>query len=128
MPNQDSKMVIKRDAQLSISFPRKGGKRIFLHGGAREGAGRPRNPGRKLMSHTTRVAYRAGSPCHVTLRVVSAVGNLRNKKRFVRIRAALAKAKERLDMRIVHFSVLHDHIHLIVEARKQPILSRGMQG
>src|SRR5262245_52991647 len=97
-------------------------------GGRRKGAGRKRSSTRQNVQHTARQRFGASRPLHVTMRAVIAAGNLRQKARFVRIREALTEAKDHLGMRIVHFSVLKDHIHLIVEAAAQPVLSRAMQG
>jgi hypothetical protein len=41
----------------------------------------------------------------VTLRLVRGLPNLRSKKPFAILRRAFAEAKERLDMRLIHFSV-----------------------
>lgn len=56
------------------------------------------------------------------------VPSLRAKKRYRRIRSALAAAADRFGMRLVHFAVMKDHLHLIVEAVDKRALSRGMQG
>jgi REP element-mobilizing transposase RayT len=58
----------------------------------------------------------------------SHVWNLRSKRCFRPIEAALWAACDRFGMRITHFSVQGNHIHLIVEADDQECLSRGMQG
>ena len=47
---------------------------------------------------------------------------------FAAVKACLVEAKERLETRIVHFSVQVDHIHLIVETRDRDWLSRAMTG
>ena len=44
------------------------------------------------------------------------------------IREALCKARERLGVRIIHFSIQSDHIHLLVEAVDQIALGRAMKG
>src|SRR5207253_2092423 len=44
-----------------------------------------------------------------------------------RIRAALAGAYGRAGFRLVHFSVQHNHVHLIVEADDNRSLSCGVQ-
>jgi putative transposase len=53
---------------------------------------------------------------------------LRSSRRFAAIRACFAKAKDRRDMRLVKFTVLGNHLHLIVEADDSVALARGMQG
>jgi REP element-mobilizing transposase RayT len=65
---------------------------------------------------------------HVTIRVVRGVGYLRGFRIYPAVRRALCGARDRLDTRIVHFSVQRDHIHLVVEARDQVALGRAMKG
>jgi putative transposase len=75
-----------------------------------------------------RPQIKASYPLHVTLRVRDDVRSLRSKDRFRRIRDALRDASDRFGMRLVHFAVLDDHVHLIVEARDKEALRCGMQG
>src|SRR5262249_18414622 len=42
--------------------------------------------------------------------------------------AAFARGKERFGFRLVHFSVQHNHLHLLCEAKDKRALTRGMQG
>src|SRR6185436_345163 len=42
--------------------------------------------------------------------------------------AAFEKARERFGMRLIHFSIQSNHIHMIVEANDNRSLWRGMQG
>jgi REP element-mobilizing transposase RayT len=42
--------------------------------------------------------------------------------------ASFAKARERFGMRLTHFSIQANHLHLIVEAACKEALSRAMQG
>src|SRR5712692_9350656 len=99
--------------------------RFRSHGGRRAGAGRPRG-GR--VSHESRPRFGRRMPVHVTLRVRETVWNLRSSRSFRRIRRAFEKARGRFGMRLIHFSVLGNHLHLIVEADDNPALSRAQQG
>ena len=65
---------------------------------------------------------------HATLRVSRSVPSLRGKTAFAAVERALKVAKDRLGVRVVHFAVLGNHLHLIVEADHSVALSRGMQG
>jgi REP element-mobilizing transposase RayT len=56
------------------------------------------------------------------------IPNLRKPRLFRPIEAAFWAACDRFGMRITHFSVQGNHLHLIVEAEDQGCLSRGMQG
>ena len=101
--------------------------RKFSHGGARVGAGRPRK-GSARVAHVARPSHSRQHPLHVTLRIVRGVRSLRGSKVFRAVRSALAQARERFGMRVVHYSVQSNHVHLIVEAADRRALTRGMQG
>jgi REP element-mobilizing transposase RayT len=73
-------------------------------------------------------------PVHVVLRVVDAVGNLRQRHMYKALREATitVAARELHDrregaFRIVHVSIQRNHVHLLVEADHKLALSRGMQ-
>ena len=65
---------------------------------------------------------------HVTTRVLKGVRWLRGFKTYPVVRRALVAACDRFGVRIVHFSIQGDHIHLIVEAKDQTSLARAMKG
>ncbi len=106
--------------QCELKLPR--------HGGRRTGAGRKPKAPRALVSHMARPRFEKPLPAHVTLRVGAHVWNLRSRRCFRVIEACLEKAKERLDLRVIEFTVLGNHLHLVVEADCDRSLSRGMQG
>lgn len=94
-------------------------------GGEREGAGRPRG---SRASHHARPRFEKPTPVHATVRVRRHVWNLRSRRSYRRIGECLEKACGRLGLRVIEYSVLGNHIHLIVEADDNLALSRGMQG
>jgi REP element-mobilizing transposase RayT len=65
---------------------------------------------------------------HVTLRVGTHVWNLRSRRCFRVVEASLEGARERFGLRVIEFTLLGNHLHLIVEADSEVSLSRGMQG
>ena len=65
---------------------------------------------------------------HVTLRVLSEVGNLRRDEVYRAVREASRTAAQRARFRIIHLSLQHDHIHLLVEAESAALLASGMHG
>ena len=67
-------------------------------------------------------------PVHVTLRTAPGVGYLRGYRRYQAILKALREAKERHGLRVIHYSVQGNHLHLLVEADGAESLSRGVQG
>ncbi|HEX4385562.1 MAG TPA: hypothetical protein VH083_21525 [Myxococcales bacterium] len=64
----------------------------------------------------------------MTLRVRGDVPNLRSSRRFAAIRRSFTAVRGRESFRLIKFSVLGNHLHLIVEADDSGALSRGMQG
>ena len=77
--------------------------------------------------HRSRLRLSAHYPCHVTLRVRSGVPSLRN-ARFVRaFEETLARGCDRGEFRLVHYALLGNHAHLIVEAKDRHALGRGMK-
>lgn len=96
-------------------------------GGKRQGAGRPRLSGGRV-PHRQRAALASRYPVHVTLKVVRAVRGLRAKDRYRVIRRAFVAGCVREGFRITDWSVMGDHLHLIVEAKNADHLARGMQG
>jgi putative transposase len=114
-------MPKRRRKIAQLTLPRTG-----THGGKRKGAGRRKVRG--VVLHARRPMLKARFPLHVTLKVRKEVGSLRTDHRWRRIQRAFRYGCDRFGMRLVEFSVLHDHIHLVVEAADKRALSRGMQG
>ena len=106
--------------QLALDLP--------TWGGRRPGAGRPPAGDRAGVSHAPRPRLALGHPVHVTLRVRRHVFNLRARRCLRVVEAAFAAARERHGLRLVHYSVQGNHLHLLVEAHGRETLSRGMQG
>jgi REP element-mobilizing transposase RayT len=85
-------------------------------GGKRRGAGRKRVLlGKPRIPHRKREAIPARLPAHVTLRIEPGLPTLRTRRAFTAIARAIWGAQEKRGMRLVHFSVQSNHVHLIVE-------------
>src|SRR5438874_2995067 len=97
-------------------------------GGKRRGAGRPPKGVRAGAPHKERPFLNPRYPVHVTLRAIAAVGNLRRRCVYKAIREATLTTARREDFRIVHLSIQHNHVHMIVEANDKQALALGMQG
>ncbi len=96
------------------------------HGGRRTGAGRKPGPN-PLVRHRSRPRLASRHPCHVTLRVREGAPSLRASA-FVRaFEDTLARGCDRGEFRLVHYALVRDHAHLIVEAKDQHALGRGMK-
>jgi len=67
-------------------------------------------------------------PAHVTMRVCGGRPSLRGNRSFRAIKEVLRKGKERFGLRIIHFTVQGNHLHLLVEAEDALALTRGMKG
>src|SRR5829696_9152174 len=94
-------------------------------GGARKGAGRKKGS-RPPMPHRSREPLNPRHPVHVTVHMRRGVPSLRSQVTFGAIRRAFRGARDRFGMRLVHFNVQGNHVHLIVEAEGTRALSRGM--
>jgi REP element-mobilizing transposase RayT len=64
----------------------------------------------------------------VTLRLLRSVPNMRSQRCMRVVWRAFAAAKDRLGLRLVHYAVQPDHLHLLVEPDEKRALSRGVQG
>ena len=119
----------RRGDREQLSLPLRGQR-----GGRRPGAGRPKGQNAGV-PHLTRGRITRHEAAHVTWRVVRSVPNLRTRRRYATIEAAMRAGREkrhagpeRTHFRVVAFSVQRDHIHLVAEAGDRLALARGLQG
>lgn len=110
----------RRQRQGSLAFP-------STWGGRRKGAGRKRK-NRSAVSRAARPELNPRHPLHVTMRLSKGVWSLRSRRSFRVIEKALRAGSDRLGMRLTHYTVQGNHLHLVVEADDKKSLSRGMQG
>jgi len=96
-----------REQQTELNF--------WHRGGRRRTAGRPR--GTRIF-HGPRPRFERPSAAHITLRARGDVWNLRSQRCFRLILRCLRKARGRFGLRVIHFTVLGNHLHLIVEAER----------
>jgi putative transposase len=78
--------------------------------------------------HLRRKSFSSPRAVHVTQRLRPDVGYLRRQGPAKVVQRAFADAADRLGMRIAHYSIQVNHLHLVVEADDHSALSRGMQG
>jgi REP element-mobilizing transposase RayT len=97
-------------------------------GGARKGAGRKPKGQFAGIRHAPRVPLAARFPVHVTAKLSGGLPSLRRRAAYAALRAAFAAGCDRLGFRLVHYAVLNDHLHFVVEAADRHALSRGLQG
>ena len=111
---------MSKTQQLALDYPEWGGSR--------------RGAGRKSASPIARVEHRARPrlskhvPVHVTLRLARGLPTLRQGRSHRALLDAFAAGADRRGLRVVHYSVQSNHVHLVCEAEHQRALSRGMQG
>ncbi len=117
-------MGVRRTRMLQLTLD--DARRPTGLGGWRPGAGRPR--GRTKVAHRRRERFAARFPLHVTLRVIDGVPSLRCYGALRIIQRAIEAGGHRANFRIVHFVVIGNHLHLLVEATDSVALARGMQG
>ena len=114
-------MPRSRARQLALDLPQRYG-----WGGRRPGAGRKPGPNPRVR-HRSRPRLAGARPCHVTLKVLKDVPSLRSAKLVRELEASFSRSCERGSFRVVHYSIQHDHAHLMVEARNAEALGRGMR-
>ena len=90
--------------------------------------GRPPKNGKAGVPHLRRPVLVRRFPVHVTMRMHKHVWNLRTRRCFGEIEKAFLKGGERFGFRLIHYSVMGNHIHLLVEAGHNTSLARGMKG
>ncbi len=95
-------------------------------GGKRPGAGRKPRAGSGI-PHLRLTGLASRFPCHVTLKVRDGVPSLRTVKLVRELERSWAKACDRGDFRLAHYSIQANHVHLLVEARDADALGRGMK-
>jgi REP element-mobilizing transposase RayT len=88
-------------------------------------SGKPRPP--KGLPHLRREGVPAKCPVHVTLRVLPHVWNLRSKRAWGIISAAVAGSQSRFGFQVVMFTLMGNHLHLVCEAQDRLALAKGVR-
>ncbi|MFN9757375.1 MAG: hypothetical protein ACK58X_13260, partial [Planctomycetota bacterium] len=97
-------------------------------GGARAGAGRKPKGAVAMMPRTTRPSHASYHPALVTVKLRAHLPRLRQQKERAALLAHFARGKERFGFRLLHFAILNDHLHFVVEAKDRLAFTRGMKG
>jgi REP element-mobilizing transposase RayT len=79
-----------------------------------------------FVPHAAREEHDSRHPVHVSMRRVKLAPSLRSERIFHALLLQLARVK-RLGVRVAHYSVQHDHLHLIVEGEDRRDLSAQMR-
>jgi REP element-mobilizing transposase RayT len=99
-------------------------KKVNGWGGRRKGAGRKNVTG--TVSHGKRARVDFKKPLHLTAKVKKNSINLRTRQIFNQLKKASSAASQ-FGLNAIHFALLSNHLHLIVEARDNEALERGMK-
>lgn len=97
-------------------------------GGRRRGSGAKPRGERAGVSHATRAPLASRFPVHVTMRLRRGLPSLRNRREYAVLQTSFRRACERFGMRLVHYSVQSNHVHLLVEGRARRSISSGING
>ena len=100
--------------------------RLDLTTPSKWGAGRKPGPLARD-PHRRRAPLASRHPCHVTLKVQRDVPSLRSARFVAEMERSWRRACERGRFRLVHYSIQHDHVHLIVEAASAHDLACGLK-
>jgi len=90
--------------------------------------GRTRAKNKSEVPHRTRPRLAARYPVHVTARIQKGLPSIRRKQEYMALFRAFEAARHRNGLRLVHYSVQGNHVHLVAEAKDAGCLARGMQG
>ncbi len=101
--------------------------RLPTRGGAREGAGCKRKRERVTVKHVRRAPFRAWKPALVTMRMCRGIPNLRERSAWAVIVRTMRAVRAHAPLRVVHYSVMSNHIHAIVEADGHAAFVAGMR-
>jgi hypothetical protein len=100
---------IRRGTQLKLTNPKNAGRPAIRDKGIR---------------HTRREEINAPRPLHLTIKLIRA--DVQNKTILKGLRHAIQRARMQ-GLRIVHYSLEHDHVHLYAEASDNNTLGKGMK-
>lgn len=98
------------------------------HGGQRKGAGAKPVDKLRWVKRKGRDPRVKGCPILVTMKLKDKLPSMREKAGFHAVLRSLDAGKERFGFRVNHYSILRNHVHMIVEATDREALTRGMQG
>ena len=113
---------------MLIQVMRQIGMKFRTWGGRRRGAGRKPKGEKGGVAHVEREVLKGRFPVHVTWRMEKGVWNLRTRRCFGPMRRAMYAGAVKNGFRLVHYAVMGNHVHLIVEAQDRVKLATGMQG
>lgn len=127
------KMASKKTASKKTASKKAPKKKKSNWGGARPGAGRPRNPNPSYVQHHARPPHQGG-PVLITLKVGDTIKSLLQPKLAKLINGALDEQRTALeergttDFKVTRSSLEAKRLRLLVDADDEVALTRGMMG
>lgn len=103
-------MKIRKGTQLTLTNPKRAGRPAIHDKGIR---------------HRKRELILRPRPLHLTVKLNRA--DIQNKTILKILRHAIQRARWK-GLRVIHYSLEHDHVHLFAEGENNLILSKAMQG
>jgi REP element-mobilizing transposase RayT len=111
--------------QETFAFAQGRRKRRARRSGPR--LGRPPRPERLgFVPHVARGSHDARHPVHVSIKRALRAPSLRSESVRIALVQEIARAVAR-GVRVLHYCIQHDHVHLLIEADDQTKLARGLQ-
>lgn len=101
----------------------KKGKQITLINMRKAGRPPKTDPG---IRHTRRPLLKKPSSLHLTIKIEKQKSHLKNKTILAILKRAILNARKQ-QLRVIHFTLEHDHVHLLIEAENNRVLGKGMQ-
>lgn len=90
-----------------------------------KGAGRPAIHDRGIR-HIARDEIKKLTPLHLTIKIEKDKAGLKNKFILKSLHSSIKKARK-IGLKIIHYTLEYDHVHLLVETDNKTALARGMQ-
>lgn len=106
--------AMKKQTEMNLQKGKRGGRR--------KGAGRPRIKSRGV-AHVTREKVNKKTPLHVNFKYRM---NVRNKDTLKLLKKAIQNARKQ-GLKVLNYAFMHNHVHLVIEAANNEVLSRGMR-
>lgn len=91
----------------------------------RKNAGRPAKNDRGIR-HTARPFLERSTSLHLTVKIRREKADLKNKSILLLLKRAIQRGR-RKGLKIIHYSLEYDHVHMLVEAEDNTTLGVGMQ-
>lgn len=110
-PLQEQFMKIKKGTQLSLLNPKRAGRPAIHDKGIR---------------HISRPRIKKPTPLHLTIKVRSNKADIQNKIVLKTLHRAIIRGRLK-GLKVLHYTLEYNHVHLLVEASNNQVLHKGMQ-